>query len=148
MPMPCGGEKLEGYRPVWLACGGMDGTAGVGKSQIASDLQSQGRSLGILLSESFEAIQRSQAGDWHGLIRHLEGHFGSTPDDGQGHGRRSKAFGCWVDTGVQVGDDVCLGESIIHGGEQVGRSEVHCGQRIDRTHCRLPIECPVPSLKC
>lgn len=38
MPMPCGREKLEGHRPVWLARGRMDGTAGVGKSQIASDL--------------------------------------------------------------------------------------------------------------
>lgn len=42
MPMPCGGEKLEGHRPVWLARGRMDGTAGVGKSQIASDLQVRG----------------------------------------------------------------------------------------------------------
>lgn len=148
MPRPCGREKLEGYRPVWLACGRMDGTAGVGKSQIASDLQSQGRSLGILLSESFEAVQRSRAGEWHGLIRHLESHFGSTPDDEQGRGRRSKAFRCCVATGVQVGDDVCLGESIIHGGEQVGRSEVHCEQSIDRTHCGLPTECPTPSPKC
>lgn len=28
MPRPCGREKLEGYRPVWLACGRMDGMAG------------------------------------------------------------------------------------------------------------------------
>lgn len=93
MPRPCGREKLEGYRPVWLACGRMDGTAGVGKSQIASDLQSQGRSLGILLSESFEAVQRSRAGEWHGLIRHLESHLAALQMMNRGVGEEARHSG-------------------------------------------------------
>lgn len=109
-------------------------TAGVGESQITQGLKGCGKSLDILLSEQLEAVERSQHDPRGHFSRSLWRRCGGWIGVWK---RGSQVSGLWKHSGWEM---MAWTRQQAMKGKQTDGCEIRFGDRINKSHCGIPVE--------